>query len=63
MKSKRKSLIKIMINILLLQNLISLQAFFFNLRLTQAGLISQIDIANFVIKTDFDNQVKKCYFK
>ena len=46
-----------MINILLLQNLISLQKMF-DLRLKQANIASQSDSANFVNKTDFNNKLK-----
>ena len=52
MKLKRKLLIMIMINILLLQNFFSEN---FAARLKQANLASKGDIANLVIKTDFDN--------
>ena len=50
-------MIIIMINILLLQNLISLQKMF-DLRLKQANIASQSDSANFVNKTDFNNKLK-----
>ena len=50
-------MIIIMINILLLQNLISLQKMF-DLRLKQANMASQSDSANFVNKTDFNNKLK-----
>ena len=53
-KLKRKLLIIIMINILLLQNLISLLQKF----LKRANLASKSDVANFVKKTDFDNKLK-----
>ena len=46
-----------MINILLLQNLISLQKMF-DLRLKRAKIASQSDSANFVNKTDFNNKLK-----
>ena len=51
MKLKTKLQIIIMINILLLQNLIKK-------RLKQANLASKSEIAKFVNKTDFHNQVK-----
>ena len=50
-------MIIIMINILLLQNLISLQKMF-DLRLKRAKIASQSDSANFVNKTDFNNKLK-----
>ena len=53
MKLKRKLLIIIMINILLLQNFISLLQ-----KLKQANLASKSDIANFINKTDFDNKLR-----
>ena len=53
MKLKRKLLIIIMINILLLQNFISLLQ-----KLKQANLASKSDIANFINKTDFDNELR-----
>ena len=56
MKLKRKLLIIIMINILQLQNLISLQHKFFILDVTNVA--SKGDIANFVNKTDLDNKLK-----
>ena len=48
MKLKRKLLIMIMINILLLQNLISYQQNIFAARLAQANLASKNDIAGLV---------------
>ena len=45
-----------MINVLLLQNLISLLAEIFDLRLKRANSASKSDIANLVNKTDFDNK-------
>ena len=57
MKLKRKLLIIIMINILLLQNLISLRQNF-DLRLKRANLARKSDLANFVKKTNFDNKLK-----
>ena len=53
MKLKRKLLIIIMINILLLQNFISLLQ-----KLKEANLASKSDIANFINKTDFDNKLR-----
>ena len=53
MKLKRKLLIIIMINILLLQNLMSLLQ-----KLKQANIASKSDIANFINKTDFDNKLR-----
>ena len=53
MKLKRKLLIIIMINILLLQNFISLLQ-----KLKQVNLASKSDIANFINKTDFDNKLR-----
>ena len=50
-------MIIIMINILLLQNLISLQKMF-DLRSKRAKIASQSDSANFVNKTDFNNKLK-----
>ena len=35
----------------------------FTARLKQANLANRNDIANFVKKPDFDNKLKKCYFK
>ena len=46
-----------MINILLLQNLISLRQNF-DLRLKRANLARKSDLANFVKKTNFDNKLK-----
>ena len=46
-----------MINILLLQNLISLWQNF-DLRLKRANLACKSDLANFVKKTNFDNKLK-----
>ena len=57
MKLKRKLLIIIMINILLLQNLISLRQNF-DLKLKRANLARKSDLANFVKKTNFDNKLK-----
>ena len=53
MKLKRKLLIIIMINILLLQNFISLLQ-----KLKQANLASKSDIANLINRTDFDNKLR-----
>ena len=47
-----------MINLLLLQNLITE---IFDLRLKLADISGKSDIANFPKKTDFDNQLRKCY--
>ena len=48
-----------MINISLLQNLISLwQNFWFKIK--RRNLTSKSDIANFVNKADFDNELKDC---
>ena len=47
-----------MINILLLQNLISKTAENFAARLAQVNLATKSDIANFVKKTDFDGKLK-----
>ena len=47
-----------MINLLLLQNLITE---IFDLRLKLADVSGKSDIANFLKKTDFDNQLRKCY--
>ena len=47
-----------MINLLLLQNLITE---IFDLRLKLADISDKSDIANFPKKTDFDNQLRKCY--
>ena len=59
LKLKRKLLIKVMINISLLQNLISLwQNFWFKIK--RRNLTSKSDIANFVNKADFDNELKDC---
>ena len=51
----------IMINILLLQNGLITENF--AARLQQASLASKNDIANFINRTDFNNQIKKCYIK
>ena len=65
MKLRRKLLIMIMINILLLLN--ELTAENFAARLTKTNLESKNDIPNFVNKADFDDKLKKskqeCYFK
>ena len=65
MKLRRKLLIMIMINILLLLN--ELTAENFAARLTQTNLASKNDTPNFVKKADFDDKLKKfkqkCYFK
>ena len=45
----------ITINILLLKNLTAEN---FTTRLAEANIASKIDIANFVKRTDFDNQLK-----
>ena len=55
MKLQRKLLIIIMINILLLQNLISVWQ---KLRLKRADLARKIDIANFVKKILMLHQIK-----
>ena len=47
-----------MLNILLLQNLISLPQELFNLRLKRENLACKRDIDNFVKKTNFDNKLK-----
>ena len=47
-----------MVNILLLQNFDKLTKENFDLRLKRENLACQIDIANFVNKTDFDNKLK-----
>ena len=51
----------IMINILLLQNRLITENF--AARLQQASLASKNDIAKFINRTDFNNQIKKCYIK
>ena len=58
MNLKKKLLIIIVINILLLGNLIKFTAEIFDLRLKVANLASKSHIANFVKKTDFDNKLK-----
>ena len=55
MKLQRKLLIIIMINVLLLQNLISVWQ---KLRLKRANLARKIDIANFVKKILMLHQIK-----
>ena len=60
MKLKRKLLIMIMTNILLLQNLTAEN---FAARLAQANLASKRDIANFVKKIDFDDKLKNLHKK
>ena len=47
-----------MVNILLLQNFYKLTKEIFDLRLKRENLACQIDIVNFVNKTDFDNKLK-----
>ena len=47
-----------MVNILLLQNFDKLTKEIFDLRLKRENLACQIDIVNFVNKTDFDNKLK-----
>ena len=47
-----------MLNILLLQNLISLRQELFNFRLKRENLACKRDIDNFVKKTNFDNKLK-----
>ena len=47
-----------MVNILLLQNFDKLTKKIFDLRLKRENLACQIDIVNFVNKTDFDNKLK-----
>ena len=54
MKLKRKEMIMIMINILLLKNL-SESSY---ARLKQANLASKNNIVDFVKKTDFDDKLK-----
>ena len=58
MKLKRKLLIMIMINILLLQNLINYQQNIFAARLAQANLTSKNDIAGLVKQTNFEKKLK-----
>ena len=58
MKLKRKLLIMIMINILLLQNLINYQQNIFAARLAQPNLTSKNDIAGLVKQTNFEKKLK-----
>ena len=49
---------KLLINILLLKDFVSLRQKFFALRLKRENLASKSDIANFVNKIDFANKLK-----